>query len=106
MGQLQEFFQNHEWTQGTYARDKNGNMMASCNPNANSFCMLGGVFYLTPDDYAQRMILERKVGDAVTLELEQKQIELPWDKTAIPYFNDKVLKSKTEMMAFLEKYQL
>jgi hypothetical protein len=45
-----------KWTQKTFARNKDGKPVSPCNPQAESWCLLGTIQRVVDEDQAQQVI--------------------------------------------------
>ena len=45
---LSEFFETHEWTQGSYAKTVNGTNVSPLDPDATCWCVIGAIRHLYP----------------------------------------------------------
>src|SRR6478735_6768820 len=54
------------WTQGQYARDKDGGNCVSCSQRAVKWCVLGAVMRVYPRDYDKIILaINAKVADGI-----------------------------------------
>lgn len=94
---LRDFFTVNGWTQGTYARNQFNNIVSTSNPLACSFCLMGAIYNISNN--LHDFDLHNKIHDAIVQETN-------CITGSLPIFNDQYLKSKDDLMAFLEKYKL
>jgi hypothetical protein len=92
---LSEFFETHEWTTRTYARDAKGTSVVETSPEACSFCLSGAIYKL-----------ERSFEDSQGLDHKVEEAFKTIGIADFVWWNDHECKSKEELIAKLKELGL
>ena len=98
MKAYQIFEKPNSWTRGTFARDKFLDPVATWNPQACQFCIVGALKRVYPDE-SRRVDAISRVREVLLKRCTVEQ----WGSVGVSYFNDHIAQSQSEIHALLKE---
>lgn len=90
------------WTQQAEARDKNEDMVIAVDPNACSWCMLGGLEYLCRTETQLERLIERL---AVAID-DTHGTDPATNRLTVIQFNDGLYRKQREVLTLVDRVAL